>query len=134
MHSTKMMFQSMENKYNDGNLGGSRRIQKAGPNEFWFFYAITDYWYLHVTTRVNKNVMLKTIILSAIKCLKAQDKDFPAVQSLPNPPDAALVHALAQWQSICYDLYCLNQLLLEPLPSLQVSLVLECSNVVKFSA
>ena len=111
--------------------GEFRRLQGI-PNEFWLFYAVTRYWYLHVTTRVNKDVLLKAIILSAIKCLKAQDKDFPAVQSLPNPPDAALVHALAQWQSIYYDLYCLNQLLLEPLPSLQVSLVLECFNVVKF--
>ena len=102
------------------------------PNEFSFFYAVTRYWYLHVNTRVNKDVLSKAIILSAMKCLKAQDKNFPVVQTVPNPPDAALVHALAQWQSIYYDLYCLNQLLLEPLQSLHVSQVLECSSVVKF--
>ena len=108
-------------------------FRKLGiPNEFSFFYAATRYWYLHVNTRVNKDVLLKAIILSAMKCLKAQDKDFPVVQRMPNPPDAALVHGLAQWQSIYYDLYCLNQLLLEPLQSLHVSQVLECSNVVKF--
>ena len=108
-------------------------FRKLGiPNELSFFYAVTRYWYIHVNTRVNKDVLLKAIILSAMKCLKAQDKDFPLVQRMPNPPDAALVHGLAQWQSIYYDLYCLNQLLLEPLQSLHVSQVLECSNVVKF--
>lgn len=108
-------------------------FRKLGiPNELSFFYAVTRYWYIHVNTRVNKDVLLKAIILSAMKCLKAQDKDFPVVQRMPNPPDAALVHALAQWQSIYYDLYCLNQLLLEPLQPLHVSQVLECSSVVKF--
>ena len=108
-------------------------FRKLGiPNEFSFFYAVTRYWYIHVNTRVNKDVLLKAIILSAMKCLKAQDKNFPVVQRMPNPPDAALVHGLAQWQSIYYDLYCLNQLLLEPLQPLHVSQVLECSNVVKF--
>lgn len=108
-------------------------FRKLGiPNELSFFYAVTRYWYIHVNTRVNKDVLLKAIILSAMKCLKAQDKDFPVVQRMPNPPDATLVHGLAQWQSIYYDLYCLNQLLLEPLQSLHVSQVLECSNVVKF--
>jgi len=102
------------------------------PNEFWFFYAVTRFWYLHVDHRVNKDVLLKAIILSAIKFLKARDIDFPPVQAMPNPPNPALVHALAQWQSIYYDLYCLNQLLLEPLPPLQISLVFECSNVIKF--
>ena len=102
------------------------------PNEFWFFYAVSCFWYSHVGPQVNKDLLLKAIILSAIKNLKAQDIVFPVVQAMPNPPDASLVHALAQWQSIYYDLYCLNQLLLEPLPSLQISLVFECSNVVKF--
>lgn len=102
------------------------------PNEFWFFYAVTRFWYLHVDHRVNKDMLLKAIILSAIKFLKARDINFPVVQAMRNPPDPTLVHALAQWQSIYYDLYCLNQLLLEPLPPLQISVVFECSNVMKF--
>ena len=102
------------------------------PDEFWFFYAVTRFWYWHIHPRVDKDVLLKAIILSAIKNLKALDIDFPVVQAMRNPPDPGVVHALAQWQSVYYDLYCLNQLLLEPLPPLQVSLFFECSNVVKF--
>ena len=37
---------------------------------------------------------------------------------------------IAQWQSTFFDLLCLNQLLLEPLPPIRVSEVLECSNIV----
>ena len=111
------------------SMGELRRL--GIPDEFWFFYAVTRFWYLHIHPRVDKDVLLKVIILSAIKNLKARDVDFPVVQ-MRNPPDPAIVHALAQWQSVYYDLYCLNQLLLQPLPPLQISLVFECSNVVKF--
>ena len=112
------------------STGEPRRL--GIPDEFRFFYAVTRFWYLHIRSRVDKDVLLKAVILSAIKNLKAQDNDFPVMQAMRNPPDPGVVHALAQWQSVYYDLYCLNQLLLEPLPPLQISLVFECSNIVKF--
>ena len=102
------------------------------PNEFWFFYAVAYFWYSQIHSRIDKDILLKAIILSAIKNLKARDVDFPLMPAMHSPPDPAVVHALAQWQSVYYDLYCLNQLLLEPLPPLQISLVFECSNIVKF--
>lgn len=102
------------------------------PKEFWFFYAVTRFWYFHFDHQVNKDHVLKAIVLSAVECQRARDINFPVVRSLPNPPEPALVHALAQWQSIYHDLYCLNQLLLEPLQPQPISLVLECSKVVKF--
>ena len=106
------------------------------PKKFWFFYVVTRFWYLHISY-VDKDVLLKAVILSAMKYLKTPGTDFPAVRALSKLPNPAAVHAhaLAQWQSVYYDIYCLNQLLLEPLPPLQISLILECSNVIKvFSA
>ena len=101
------------------------------PDKFWFFYVVTRFWYLHIDSQVDKDVLLKAVILSSMKYLKAPRTDFLAVQVLPNPPNPAAVHALAQWQSVYYDIYCLNQLLLEPLPPLQISTIFECSNVIK---
>ena len=107
------------------------------PENFWFFYVVTRFWYLHIDSRVDKDVLLKAVILSAMKYLNTPtgNADFPAAQSFPKLPNPSAVHALAQWQSVYYDMYCLNQLLLEPLPPLQISMIFECSDVIKvFSA
>ena len=100
------------------------------PDNFWFFYVVTRFWYLHIDSRVDKDLLLKAVILSAIKYLRRPNANM-AVQALSKLPNPSAVHALAQWQSVYYDIYCLNQLLLEPLPPLQISLIFECSNIIE---
>lgn len=86
--------------------------------------AITRFWY-RVFDDVevsNKHKLLAAFLLTLVKA---------AIVSLPYPSKAVVksssyslvtfVHAFAQWQSVYRDVYCLNKLLLEPVPLFSVS-------------
>ena len=102
-------------------------FKKVIQKEQWFFFTVTRYWYTKAAVQVNKDKLLKAIILSMLGNIKSARGNSQAA-SIP-VPDRTVVHAIAQWQSTYYDLVCLNQLLLEPLPPISISQVLECSNV-----
>lgn len=44
-------------------------------------------------------------------------------------PLSSFAHVFAQWQSLYYDIHCLNQLLRQPLPLLEPAEFLECSSL-----
>ena len=100
------------------------KFKKIIPKKQWFFFIVGRYWYMKADVQVNKDELLKAIILSML----GNSKSAAQVAAIP-APDPAVIHAIAQWQSTYYDLLCLNQLLLEPLPPMGISQVLECSNV-----
>jgi len=52
---------------------------------------------------------------------------------LPFPFSSSLQSLVqSQWQSVFHDLLCLNQILLEPLPPMQVSQTINCTIIIKF--
>ncbi|XP_065893868.1 protein asteroid homolog 1-like [Dysidea avara] len=108
-------------------------FKKVILKEQWFFFIVTRYWYTKAEVQVNKDKLLKAIILSMLRNIKSAGGSSPIAQAASIlAPDLTVIHAIAQWQSTYYDLLCLNQLLLEPLPPMGISQVLECSNVAWF--
>ena len=95
--------------------------------EFWFFFVVSYFWYWNLkdeigkTTlmplpKVNKDILLKAIILYAMRRMLSIKYETSHMPKLPDRPSPPVVHALSQWQSVYHDVLCLNQLLLEPLP------------------
>ena len=114
--------------------------------EFWFFFLVSYYWYWNAKDdtvesgmrsiilglKERKGDVLRAIILYAMRKILSIKYSTSHLPSLPNEPIPAVVHALSQWQSVYHDLLCLNQLLLEPLPPMQISQAFNCTTVVKF--
>ena len=103
-------------------------FKKHIPKELWFFYHVCCFWYSAAKADKNlKNALLKAIILCVMKnttSSKFHTSDLPLIL---DPP---VVRALSQWQSVYYDLLCLNRLLLEPLPPMQISQTINCSTII----
>ncbi|XP_065896318.1 protein asteroid homolog 1-like [Dysidea avara] len=114
----------------------SKEFKKTVPQEFWFLYHVSRFWYLHAKFDVElKNVLLKAIILCVMKNTVATKWHTSGLPDLPfifNFSLQSLVHALSQWQSVYHDLLCLNQILLEPLAPMQISQTINCTTIIKF--
>ena len=115
---------------------------KKIPTNYHLLLAITCYWYKHCTIS-KKDAILKAFLLNLQKPGIIQNttsssvcrgetrkhKKSSSTSAKPLFPVASFVHAIAQWQSLYHDIYCLNKLLQEPLILLPVSDFLECSSL-----
>lgn len=100
------------------------------PSDLRLVLAITRYWRIHSVTNLNLYNLLSVLIIQLIEnSPKRLIQTTCELESLPHREwtvgSATLkeiaygyltrfVHAFAQWQSLYHDIYCLNQLLLEP--------------------
>ena len=115
--------------------------------EFWFFFLVSYFWYWNAkddfveTSRGlilgfkdegKKCNLLRAIILYTMRKILSIKYQTSHLPNLPDKPFPEVVHALSQWQSVYHDLLCLNQILLNPLPPMQISQTFNCTTVVKF--
>lgn len=105
---------------------------KSFAKNYRLVLAITKYWYNKCITAEN-NVFLHSFLLflQKPKTVVVLKQPFPSRQS--TFPLSSFVHAFAQWQSLYYDIHCLNQLLQQPLPLLEPAEFLECSNLYEYA-
>lgn len=101
---------------------------KSFAKNYRLVLAVTRYWYNKCIT-ADKNTFLHSFLLF----LQEPKTVIVMKTSLPSRsasfPLSSFVHAFAQWQSLYYDIHCLNQLLRQPLPLLEPAEFLECSNL-----
>jgi len=89
--------------------------------------AITKFWRLHCDTTLNQSNLLSVLIISLMvdppkEFTQATDDvvhkhwsvHVSVMTELTSGHLLQFVHSFAQWQSLYHDVYCLNQLLLEP--------------------
>ena len=101
---------------------------KSFAKNYRVVLAVTRYWY-NKCIDVDKNALLHSFLL-----FLQQPKTVVALKMSPPSrqasfPLSSFTHAFAQWQSLYYDIHCLNQLLRQPLPLLEPAEFLECSNL-----
>lgn len=107
------------------------------PSNLIVVLAITRYWRIHCETDLNPSNLLSVLIIRLLE--DPQEKLIQTTCGLDSLPYREwtvdnntlkeitsgcllqFVHAFAQWQSLYHDIYCLNQLLLEPVELLALS-------------
>lgn len=107
------------------------------PSNLMVVLAITRYWRIHCETDLNPSNLLSVLIICLMEDLPEQlihttrdleslayrewTIDSNTVKEISCGYLLRFVHAFAQWQSLYHDIYCLNQLLLEPVELLALS-------------
>ena len=107
--------------------------------------AITKYWRIHVETELSLCNLLSVVVIHLLGDLSKQviqttheleslaykdwTVDTAALKDITCGNLLQFVHAFAQWQSLYHDIYCLNQLLLEPAELLGLSEFFEGSKM-----
>jgi len=120
-----------------GVLGCTEEMFAQFPSGLRLVLAITRYWRIHCDTDLNPCNLLSVLIIHLMDDLPKQViQTTSELESLPYREwiiDSAtlkeincghllqFVHAFAQWQSLYHDIYCFNQLLLEPTELLAIS-------------
>ena len=120
-----------------GVLGCTEEMFAQFPINLMIVLAITRYWRIHSETDLDLCNLLSVLIIHLMRVLSKQSiQTTHELESLPYREwtiDTTtlkeitcghlvqFVHAFAQWQSLYHDIYCLNQLLLEPTEMLGLS-------------
>jgi len=123
-------------------LGCREKDFKPFSKDYRLLLAIMRYWYTHCTVN-GKTILLQSFLLFLQKPNKeAITKEGKKLDNktgwsfMPSKVQfsrASFAHAVSQWQSLYSNVHYLNQLLHEPLPLLEPSNFLECSNLYSYT-